>query len=993
MFLKALLQAVFLSFFLKIFLNKFMNLVCAGLLFLCAQFIILFMGFLKKHRQTVLTLSAIIILAVLLCIPATFAAFVGVFGYFIFGYLLCAIVLLGLKLKKVALRVNKKRLALYIPAIFFVLSTAHLLFAGKAMANAGFNAYVTGAYDNYTLGGVIFSLLTSPVVVFCKYTASIVIFFLAASALGFFIFLPLFSSRAALKKKLSDDEAAKQDELTAYDRFMKERIEPPKLPEPLPELDPPPSAEKSARDILLKKPARSEIFNLRDASETYDVRPFNSLSASEKLFGGTKKDPKKDDIADFSYGVTRVDAEDAKRKLFDRASYKKTEEELVLPKSNTADALEATRALGETIGEGLGLTKYFKPEVIFQSETPVPTVFTPPQRPAPIVAPVVKIVPKVETQAPITPSQPPQNFDTPFEEDDEEEFEEDFAEDFHDDFSTPKVAEPSNEELDEDTILIRGQSKSVLRAPYKKPPFDLLGDYRYNDVVENYDELKDVFEVQMKHHKLNLTLIDAVKGPTVTLCTLSLGLDCKLSSVYALKKNITLALKAPREIVIVDQLGSSGFFGIEIPHTKPGIVGFKSIVTSREYREFKGEIAIALGRLSNGDLLIEDIAEMPHALIAGSTGSGKSVCINVILTSILYRYSPDEIRLMLIDLKGVELTSYNNIPHMLLKNALTDTKEIMNALAWLRAETTRRYELFKGKYRKLDEYNAEAKDGYKLPRILVIIDEASELMEDRTYGKIVEDTLGSLARIARAAGIHLLFATQNPVKTVITNEIQNNLNTKIAFAVGEYTHSQVIFKANGAESLLGKGDMLIKRNSLKRRAQCAYVDSVETARVTQYVKDNNEYDFDERFIKSVLSYDKDKGAKQEAEEEARRNDELRRFERPVQVSFPDTRSVPDGEEVGKVKRADSTETEAQALKYCVLEQRCSISWLQRKLSASFNVVATVVERLEKMGYIGKAIAGQKNRVILITPQEYNELYPDNPITSEELSNIAERNDD
>jgi DNA segregation ATPase FtsK/SpoIIIE-like protein len=341
---------------------------------------------------------------------------------------------------------------------------------------------------------------------------------------------------------------------------------------------------------------------------------------------------------------------------------------------------------------------------------------------------------------------------------------------------------------------------------------------------------------------------------------------------------------------------------------------------------------------------------------------------------------------MLIDLKGVELTSYNDLPHMLLRYALTNTKEIMNSLDWLRAETSRRYELFKGRFRKLDEYNAVAGEGERLPRILVVIDEASELMTDPVYGKTVEHTLGSLARVARAAGIHLIFATQNPVKTVITNEIQNNLNTKIAFAVGEHTHSQVIFKANGAETLLGRGDMIIKRGIHKRRAQCAYIDTLEIERITQFIKDNNTYEFDERFISSVLAYDKDKGAKEAEAEEARKAEEARAREKAhaQQMPLADLK-ITDDDAAAKTRRAESADTEAMALKHCVLEQRCSISWLQRKLSASFNTVAVVVERLEKMGYVGKQIAGQKNRAILITPEQYNELYPENAITQEEMA--------
>ena len=354
--------------------------------------------------------------------------------------------------------------------------------------------------------------------------------------------------------------------------------------------------------------------------------------------------------------------------------------------------------------------------------------------------------------------------------------------------------------------------------------------------------------------------------------------------------------------------------------------------------------------------MVEDLAKMPHALIAGATGSGKSVCINVILASILCRYSPDEVKLLLIDLKRVEMELFSGLPHMLVEKPLDDVNEIMNALKWLREETERRYIAFRAVHaKKLSEYNKLVGRESQMARIVVIIDEASELMTNPLVRKQVEASLSSLARIARAAGVHLVFATQNPVKEVITNEIQNNLNTKIAFAVGDYNHSMVIFKAKGAESLLGNGDMYIKRGKDMVRGQCSYVSTEEVEGIVQDIRKNNDVDFDYDAIDRIL-----KGSKEE----------LQTF--PIGGSM--LARADDDDAKADAKQDAKEELLKETLRICVESGRASCSLVQRKLQKGYNTIANVMDYMESKGWVSEQV--NNKRTLLITKEEFYQMYPD-----------------
>ena len=486
---------------------------------------------------------------------------------------------------------------------------------------------------------------------------------------------------------------------------------------------------------------------------------------------------------------------------------------------------------------------------------------------------------------------------------------------------------------------LKNNTNLTLVGEYKRPPVDLLGDYasaRSDPDPDTYSQLTDIFENKLRDRNVKAHFVKAIKGPTVTLCMIKLEEKCPFSRLASARTDLQRWLRSPRPIAIIPQVDNTDLCGVEIPNAVKEVVGLKEILSGKEYLEAKGDLIVPLGKTARGEILVDDLAAMPHALVAGSTGSGKSVFLNVILSGLIYRYSPEEVKLILIDLKQVELAPYAGLPHMLLKEPVCSIPEIVNVLKWLREEVVSRFGLFKTlRIRNINEYN-KLESVNKLPRIVLVIDEASELMSDPYARNTVEATLNSLARIARAAGVHMIFATQNPVKSVITSEIQNNLATKFAFAVNDFAHSLVILKQKGAECLLGRGDMYIKKTQDPVRAQCAYVSTAEIDSVVEYVKEHNECTFDDEEIQRILN-----GSAL-----------LQSDDKPK-------------------KEKDEPDLKWMVLKVIVDTNSVSVSYLQRKLKKGYNSVVTILEQLAAEGYISDIAQGNKEqRKILISKEDF-----------------------
>ena len=417
----------------------------------------------------------------------------------------------------------------------------------------------------------------------------------------------------------------------------------------------------------------------------------------------------------------------------------------------------------------------------------------------------------------------------------------------------------------------------------------------------------------------------------------SSDLCVKVSSVVNLADDIALRLAAPGVRIEAPIPGKSAI-GIEAPNTKNDTVCFREVVDNEVVRKEPSKLCIGLGKDISGNIISADLSKMPHLLVAGSTGSGKSVCINTIIAGILYKARPEEVKLILVDPKVVELSNYNGIPH-LLTPVVTEPKKAASALHWAVAEMERRYKAFADNHvREIKSYNQQAAE--KMPYIVIIIDELSDLM---MVAKVdVEDAILRLAQKARAAGIHLILATQRPSVDVITGIVKANIPSRIAFAVSSQTDSRTILDMGGAEKLLGKGDMLFYPIGMNKpvRVQGAFVTDAELNKIVDFiVKQSIPVNYSEEVTAQKLECDEKEKNNEKAGPSASAEDEL----------FED------------------------ALRLVLDMGQASSSMLQRRFGIGYNRAARLVDTMEELGIVGQ-YAGSKPREVVISRQEAEERF-------------------
>ena len=435
-------------------------------------------------------------------------------------------------------------------------------------------------------------------------------------------------------------------------------------------------------------------------------------------------------------------------------------------------------------------------------------------------------------------------------------------------------------------------------------------------------------------------------GPSVTRYELQPDVGVKVSRIVALSDDIKLNLAA-EDIRIEAPIPGKAAVGIEVPNKKKQIVPLRDVLECDAFRNHKSKLAFGLGRSIGGECVVTDLAKMPHLLIAGSTGSGKSVCINTLIVSILYKAKPSEVELIMIDPKVVELSVYNGIPHLKIP-VVTDPKKASAALNWAVQEMTDRYAKFAAEsVRDLQGYNAKVKaemekgetDRKPLPQMVIIVDELADLM--MVAPGEVEDAICRLAQMARAAGIHLVLATQRPSVNVITGLIKANVPSRIAFAVSSGVDSRTILDTVGAEKLLGKGDMLFAPVGAPKpsRIQGAFVSDEEVARIVAFLK---ERDSDEE--KSGDTADVESSI----------------------FAF----SGEGGDAPGSSQEQDSYFE--QAGRFLIEKDKASIGMLQRAFKIGFNRAARIMDQLAEAGVVGEE-EGTKPRKILVTLEEFNQM--------------------
>lgn len=481
---------------------------------------------------------------------------------------------------------------------------------------------------------------------------------------------------------------------------------------------------------------------------------------------------------------------------------------------------------------------------------------------------------------------------------------------------------------------------------YSLPPVELLEDYTTNhgrvteaELVENKNKIVET----LLNYKIQIDKIKATIGPTVTLYEIVPAPGVRISKIKNLEDDIALSLAA-LGIRIIAPIPGKGTIGIEVPNQYPEVVSMRSIISSKSFQETTYDLPLALGKTISNETFLADLTKMPHLLIAGATGQGKSVGLNAILASLLYKKHPSQLKFVLVDPKKVELTLYQKIEnHYLAKlpdeeeAIITDTQKVVNTLNSLCIEMDQRYDLLKAaQQRNLKEYNAKfikrrlnPREGHRfLPYIVVVIDEFADLI--MTAGKEVELPLARLAQLARAIGIHLVIATQRPTTNIITGVIKANFPSRIAFRVSSSMDSRTILDSPGANQLIGKGDMLISQGSDMIRVQCAFVDTPELERITDFISKQQSYGSPMLLPEYNNGEGGDNG--------------------PLDV------------DLGK---RDSLFDEAARL--LVIHQQGSTSLIQRKFSIGYNRAGRIVDQMEAAGIVGP-FEGSKARAVLISDE-------------------------
>lgn len=511
-------------------------------------------------------------------------------------------------------------------------------------------------------------------------------------------------------------------------------------------------------------------------------------------------------------------------------------------------------------------------------------------------------------------------------------------------------------------------SSDNLSKKWKLPSLDLLDDYEGEADGGNVEERVDIIKDAFANFGIDLEFSGSITGPSVTQYSFRPAVGVKLSKIVSFGDDLSLALAA-HPIRIEAPIPGKSLIGIEVPNKKPIKVRLKEALESQEFIRSESKLGLALGKNVEGKFVVADLGKMPHLLIAGATGTGKSVCVNSIILSLLFKNSPEDLKMILVDPKRVELSLYNKIPH-LITEVITDNKRVVNALRWAVQEMERRYKLLESMgTRDLDSYNKEVEKGLKrtvvdpdtgesvqenlvkMPAIVIIIDELADLM--MSQGKDVEAVIARLAQKARAVGIHLIISTQRPSANIITGIIKANITNKVALHVNNYIDSRTIIDTPGAEKLLGRGDLLFLSASSPKpvRLQNSFVSESEVKRVVSYIREQGE------------ALKKNKNNDEELEEDLQA--ELESVSGSMgggsdQIDFSDAQFE---------EERDSFYDEAR--QFVAQTRKASASLLQRKFRIGYNRAARLLECLEKDGIVGPA-DGAKPREILISANDITE---------------------
>ncbi len=486
--------------------------------------------------------------------------------------------------------------------------------------------------------------------------------------------------------------------------------------------------------------------------------------------------------------------------------------------------------------------------------------------------------------------------------------------------------------------------------PYVAPPVELL-NYMENVGRISDDELQDnIYRLEqvLEDFKVPAKVNNVQVGPAVTRYELTMPRGISVNKIAQMADDIAMTLASNGAIRVEAPIPGKNSVGIEVPNAQVSPVSLRELIDSDVFRQRGNPLSFVLGKDINGDIIFCNLDKMPHVLVAGSTGSGKSVCLNTMLLSMCYKAGPEDLRLILVDPKMVEFSTYNGLPHLLIPEVIIGKDLTINALDWAIKEMERRYALFaKNHVVNINEFNklemVKNKKESKLPFIVIVVDELADLMLEAK--REIEDRIAKLAAKARAAGLHLVLATQRPSVDVITGTVKANLPSRIAFALTNYMDSKTVLDGGGAEKLLGKGDMLFKPQDKPepRRIQGAYVSNAEIAAVVQYIKDHNNPVYDENAGRLIKN--------------------------PNQVNQQSSSGGSNAREM------EFDPVLKEALRMFIQTKQASASMISRRYSVGFNRAGRIMDQMEMAGFVGPQ-DGAKPRQVLITMDEYNAIFGD-----------------